>query len=138
MTERSFADEARAEALLSELRSTGAAVSVDDFGLGFADLSYVAKLDLDYVRLGPTIVRSIGASEEKAAMVGQFITFARSIGAQVIANGVENADQERYLRSCGVALAEGPYYGAELGIEDAARELSGQSIARQTRARLGA
>ncbi len=113
LSEHAFKDEIRAEKIVTELRSTGARVSVEDFGLGFAGLSYLAKLDLDYIKLGATFVHGLGTDKTSAVVLSQFVSLAQALGVKVIAQGVETLAQAKYLRAKGVQLANGPFFQAE-------------------------
>lgn len=110
LSEQAFKDVARGEQIVAELRSVGAGVSIEDFGLGYADLSYLAKLDLDYIKLGRPFVRSLRTDPSLPLVLTQFVSLARALGVQVIAQGVETLEQAQYLSAKGVQLADGPYF----------------------------
>ena len=111
LTESVFADdEATAEAL-RRLRALGLALSVDDFGTGYSSLSYLRRLDVDSVKIDRSFVAGLGGEPRDAALVRSIIELGHALGLTMVAEGVEEADQEAFLREAGCDLAQGWLFG---------------------------
>lgn len=88
---------------LRKLRETGISVSIDDFGTGYSSLAYLRKYPVDTIKIDKVFVDDIKNSHEEAPLVTAILAMARSLDLKVVAEGVETAEQQLYLkdRQCG-------------------------------------
>ena len=105
--------------LLEQLRSLGARLSVDDFGDGASSLAALTRFPLNTVKLHPTLTARLPGDEKSLTLVQGTIDLAHNLGLQVVAVGVETADQLGILRELGCDAAQGyaitpPLSGADL------------------------
>lgn len=107
-------DIAAASRNLHSLRRSGALIAIDDFGTGYSSLSYLKNLPLDKIKIDKSFVRDMGADEGDASIVRAIIQLGRSLGMLVIAEGVETAEQERYLIDEGCNEGQGYHYSKPL------------------------
>lgn len=96
-----------AAALLAELRHGGLRVAIDDFGTGYANLTYLKALPLDYLKLDTRLSQDIAGSARDRIVVRSVIDMARTLGLDVVAEGVETAVQLDLLAEAGCTLYQG-------------------------------
>ncbi len=78
---------------LRALRALGVAVAVDDFGVGFSSLSYIARFELDTLKIDRSFISALPDSASAAAVVRAVIALATTLGIRLVAEGVETAAQ---------------------------------------------
>ncbi|MBT2342197.1 MULTISPECIES: putative bifunctional diguanylate cyclase/phosphodiesterase [Pseudomonas] len=102
-----------AQHLLS-LRRSGALIAIDDFGTGYSSLSYLKSLPLDKIKIDKSFVQDLLEDEDDATIVRAIIQLGKSLGMQVIAEGVETVEQEAYIIAEGCHEGQGYYYSKPL------------------------
>ncbi len=103
---------------LRRLKAAGVRVAVDDFGSGYASFGVVKRLQLDEIKIDRMLVRD--TDPESAAILTAILDMARALGVDVVAEGVENADQHRLLVALGCPAAQGFHYARPLPLAEAA------------------
>ncbi|ANQ85712.1 hypothetical protein dqs_2682 [Azoarcus olearius] len=93
-----MADAEAARHILSGLQAIGVKVALDDFGTGYSSLGYLSRLPIDILKLDQTFVQGIGRHDASTAVVEGIIALGRSLGLEVIAEGVESAEVAAFLR----------------------------------------
>ena len=120
-----------AQHLLS-LRRSGALIAIDDFGTGYSSLSYLKSLPLDKIKIDKSFVQDLLEDEDDATIVRAIIQLGKSLGMQVIAEGVETAEQEAYIIAQGCHEGQGYYYSKPILARDLTQYLKqSQRSARQ-------
>ncbi|GAA4736921.1 hypothetical protein GCM10023328_16800 [Modestobacter marinus] len=100
-----------AVAALHELRAAGLKVSIDDFGTGYSSLSRLDTLPADVLKLDRSFVATLSTSPRRAQMLTSLVAMCRGLGLDVVAEGVETAEQEAAVRGVGCSFAQGWLYG---------------------------
>jgi len=95
---------------INELKAAGLRISLDDFGTGFSSLSYIIRFAPHYLKIDRSFTRLIGTGEEHDAMVKAIIGLNQIMPMRVVAEGVETAEQEDFLRARGCQLCQGYHY----------------------------
>ena len=107
-------------ALLHKLRDLGFRLAVDDFGTGYSSLSYLRQLPVHEVKIDRGFVSDLTSSVQGRTIVESVIRMCHALGSQVVAEGVETADQAAVLTEMGCDIAQGWLFGRPEG-EDVAR-----------------
>lgn len=105
------ADYARLRALVDPLRARGLRLAIDDAGAGFASFRHILQLDPNLIKLDMSLIRHIDTDHRRLALAAALIRFAEQTSAQVIAEGVETAEELEALRRLGVTRAQGYLLG---------------------------
>jgi EAL domain-containing protein (putative c-di-GMP-specific phosphodiesterase class I)/DNA-binding NarL/FixJ family response regulator len=96
---------------IAALRRGGARLAVDDVGAGHASLRHILQLDPDLIKLDVSLTRDIQTQRSQRAMASALVTFAREVGASVIAVGIETEAELTVIRELGVPLGQGFFFG---------------------------
>ncbi len=99
-----------AAATLSQLRSLGCRVMMDDFGTGHSSLSCLHRLPIDVLKIDRSFVMTAQTNRDYAAVVHAIISIAHNLNARVVAEGVETAEQLAQLQSLDCDLGQGYYF----------------------------
>jgi EAL domain-containing protein (putative c-di-GMP-specific phosphodiesterase class I) len=92
---------------LAALRERGYRFAVDDAGSGYAGLGSIANLEPDFIKLDISLINCIDTNFIKQNLVETMVRFANDQGAQVIAEGVERAEEYETVKGLGVHLVQG-------------------------------
>jgi diguanylate cyclase (GGDEF)-like protein len=94
-------------AVLQQLKSLGAAVVLDDFGIGYSSLRYLQIFPIDKIKIDKSFIQSMPGHHDSMAIVCAIAGLARSLDIETTAEGVETAEQLALLRGVGCQLAQG-------------------------------
>jgi len=116
--------------LLDELRAMGVHLSIDDFGTGYSSLSALQHFPIGTLKIDQSFVRNAADDPDDATIVRTIIEMGRSLGLQVLAEGIETEQQRRFLLENGCQYGQGRLFGepasAEAFLEMVLRQETGQ------------
>jgi len=120
------------EATLSELRALGVRVAIDDFGSGYASLSYLKRCQVDVLKIDRSFVGGLGGDERDEAIVRAAILLATALGEEVQAEGIETPKQLGRLQVLGCGVGQGYLFDQPLPRDEASEALARGSYALPT------
>jgi diguanylate cyclase (GGDEF)-like protein len=94
-----------------ELRALGVKIALDDFGTGYSSLSYLHSLPLDTLKIAKPFIDGLTSGRRESSFVGMIVDLARTLELEVIAEGIETADQLAALRELKAGLGQGYFLG---------------------------
>jgi EAL domain-containing protein (putative c-di-GMP-specific phosphodiesterase class I) len=97
-------------AALSQLRTIGVRLAMDDFGTGYASLGYLRKFRFDKIKIDQSFVQNLGIDPNAEAIVRAVVGLSDALGISTNAEGVENNEQAAMLRALGCREAQGFLY----------------------------
>jgi diguanylate cyclase (GGDEF)-like protein len=106
-----MADPERAQSILAQLAGAGVRVSIDDFGTGHSSLAYLKDLPVHEVKIDRSFISDMSVSRNNRMIAKATIQLVHSLGLQVVAEGVEDAEVHSELRGLGCDYAQGFLYG---------------------------
>jgi len=109
---------------LKELKSMGIGIAVDDFGTGYSSLNYLKRLPIDTLKIDRSFVNDVIVNRDDAAIVNAIISLARSLALRVVAEGVENQEQQAFLEDHHCDEMQGYHFSHPLPADQFAELLS--------------
>jgi diguanylate cyclase (GGDEF)-like protein/PAS domain S-box-containing protein len=105
--------------LLEQIRSLGVRLQMDDFGTGYSSLGCLHRFPLSGLKIDRSFVATTSARRDYAAVIQAIITLARNLGIEVVAEGVETAEQVALLQALDCELGQGYYFSKPLSADAA-------------------
>ncbi|MDQ1435736.1 MAG: diguanylate cyclase [Actinomycetota bacterium] len=109
---------------LNALRERGIRIAIDDFGTGYSSLSYLAEIPADIVKIDQSFVTDLHPQSGSRVLVKSIIDLARSLGLDVVAEGVERSSQAEILHDLGCPKLQGYLYARPMGRNECSAYLS--------------
>ncbi|MQA35975.1 putative bifunctional diguanylate cyclase/phosphodiesterase [Modestobacter roseus] len=121
-------------ATLQSLRAAGLTVAIDDFGTGYSSLSRLDTLPADVLKLDRSFIETVHSSPRRAQMLQSLVAMCRGLGLDVVAEGVETAEQEAAVHAMGCTFAQGWRHGRPAPLPDLLAALQPTAQARPAHA----
>jgi diguanylate cyclase (GGDEF)-like protein/PAS domain S-box-containing protein len=107
---------------LKKLKDLGVSIAIDDFGTGYSSLAYLKRFPVDKLKIDRSFVADLAKMKEQRAIVEAIVALAHALDLKVIAEGVENEAQRRFLRGCGCEYIQGYAAGKPADADRAAEK----------------
>lgn len=104
---------------LGRIRAMGVRLFLDDFGTGYSSLSILHQLPLNGIKIDRSFIRNASERREYSAVVNAIITLAQHLNMEMVAEGIETADQVALLQAMYCDLAQGFYFSKAMTVKDA-------------------
>lgn len=109
---------------LNRLKALGVRLAIDDFGTGYSSLSYLRRFPIDVLKIDQSFIRGLSHDSSDAALVGAIISLGKSLNLNVIAEGVETAQELAFLKDHHCEEGQGYYFSKALPVDAFARLLA--------------
>ncbi|WP_417686849.1 putative bifunctional diguanylate cyclase/phosphodiesterase [Pseudidiomarina gelatinasegens] len=110
---------------LHRLHDAGISLAVDDFGTGYSSLTYLKRMPVQHLKIDKQFVQDLLINDDDTRIATTIIDLGRSLNMTVVAEGVETAEQEAYLRQRGCALGQGYYFSRPVPADEFADFVAG-------------
>ncbi len=127
ITEETMLDMKYAKDELALAEDVGFKLSVDDFGMGHSSLVYLSSLKIDRLKIDRQFITGLAENKTSQALVSALILVGKSMGIEIVAEGVEQAEDARMAASLGCKIAQGYYYAQAMPAAAAAAWSSDES-----------
>lgn len=110
---------------LARLKALGTRLAIDDFGTGYSSLSYLRRFPIDVLKIDQSFIRGLSDNHNDAALVSAIISLGKTLGLNVIAEGIETAGQLAFLKAHHCEEGQGYFFSKALPADAFARLLAG-------------
>ncbi|KFF64424.1 EAL domain-containing protein [Pectobacterium brasiliense] len=118
LTESSMIEPQKAAPMVELYQQKGIDVAIDDFGTGYSGLSYLERVKANKLKIDKSFVGNISDHSPTDIVLSHIVSMAHCLNLHIVAEGIETPAQEAYLKSLGVAYAQGWLYSKALTQED--------------------
>lgn len=103
---------------MSQIRSLGATIAIDDFGKGYSNLAYLRDIDIDSIKIDKSFIMQIDESPVNRAIVEASQLIAKAANCELIAEGIETIQHLHILREIGVLYGQGFLFSKAVPLDD--------------------
>ncbi|MDY4368753.1 EAL domain-containing protein [Pectobacterium brasiliense] len=114
LTESSMIEPQKAAPMVELYQQKGVDVAIDDFGTGYSGLSYLERVKANKLKIDKSFIGNISDHSPTDIVLSHIVSMAHCLNLHIVAEGVETPAQEAYLKSLGVAYAQGWLYSKAL------------------------
>jgi EAL domain-containing protein (putative c-di-GMP-specific phosphodiesterase class I) len=104
--------------VLQELKALGFNISIDDFGTGHSSLNYLKRFPISELKIDKSFIDNLPNHKDDIAIVKAILALSSNMGYINVAEGIENYEQEEFLRENGCKIGQGFYFCRPLKKDD--------------------
>jgi diguanylate cyclase (GGDEF)-like protein/PAS domain S-box-containing protein len=104
--------------MLARLKAMGVRLAIDDFGTGYSSLAYLRRFPIDRLKIDRSFLADVDTDKDAAALVTSIVLLGRSLGLQLVAEGVENFAQAQFLRTLECERVQGFHFYQPVSAEE--------------------
>lgn len=119
----------RAIKLLTAIKELGVRLAIDDFGTGYSSLGQLKNFPIDTLKVDRSFIRDLARNSEDKAITSAIIAMGKTLSLTVVAEGVETADQQTFLREQACDEMQGYYFSKPIGADEFAALLGKEKTA---------
>ncbi|WP_438862844.1 putative bifunctional diguanylate cyclase/phosphodiesterase [Neptunicella sp.] len=110
--------------IISSLQASGISFSIDDFGTGYTSLAMLKDLTVDEIKIDRSFVSGVEDDHRSRTIVNAIIAMSKSFDINIVAEGIETAQQLKILQEMGCQEAQGYYLGRPMPLDDLIKHIS--------------
>lgn len=107
----SLSNRDKVKSFIKEVKQFGCCIAIDDFGSGYSNFSYLTEFDIDIVKIDGSLIKEITTNEEHYKAVKSIMSLVSELGAESVAEFVQDEPSAQLLTKLGVTHAQGFYFG---------------------------
>ncbi len=97
--------------IISEFKSFGCKIAIDDFGSGYSNFTYLMELQADFIKIDGSLIKNIVHDQSSESIVKAIVSFAKEMGIQTIAEYVSSEEIYEKVLGMGIDYSQGYYFG---------------------------
>lgn len=117
--------------MLADLKKLGVQIAIDDFGTGYSSFNYLRQFPIDTIKIDRSFIADIMNSKSAASIVEVMIKLGHALQLKVVAEGVEQAEEQELLKSWKCDLIQGFYYSKPLSVQEFSNKLEALKAPKQ-------
>jgi EAL domain-containing protein (putative c-di-GMP-specific phosphodiesterase class I) len=121
-------DPSAAVHMLKQMKTLGIRLAIDDFGTGYSSLSYLHRFPLDTLKIDRSFISGASSGENGMEIARTIMPLAKNLRLDVVAEGVETAEQAQELKSLNCKYAQGYFFSKPLFYEEAEALLAEHAV----------
>ena len=118
-------DKDRALKVMHQINELGISIAMDDFGTGYSSLSYIRDFPIRTLKIDTSFVKNIPECTRAIAIAQTVLSLGHGLDLKVVAEGVETAEQLKFLREAGCDMVQGYYVSRPVTAEEFAEFIGG-------------
>ena len=104
--------------ILSELKTLGVRLALDDFGTSYSSLAYLSAMPVNRLKIDKRFIDDLSLNKSAKNVIDAIVGLGHGLGLEIIAEGVEHEVQQRLLKEAGCDISQGYFYSEPMGLED--------------------